>query len=165
MAETKFIDVHGKVSWVHAVAFNKFDCWSITLHPDAESLEVLRELQSKGLKNMMKKDDDGYYMQFRRDPSKLMRGKVVSFKSPRVIDKDGAPMDGGRIGNGTDATVRLEVYTFKPPAGGHAVAARWDSLRVLNLIPFEPGRDYPDAISVVEAESLRDAPKPHWDTE
>lgn len=160
---SEFIDVQGKISWLHAVGFNKFDCWSVTLHPDTKSLEVLRELQAQGLKNQMKKDDDGYFMAFRRDPTKLMRGKLVAFAAPKVVDKDGIPMDGSRIGNGSDATVRLEVYQHGTPSGGKSKAARFDSVRIDNLIPFNPGTDFPTTAEAEAVDSLKNSPQPHWD--
>jgi hypothetical protein len=56
---------------------------------------------------------------------------------------DGSPLpSGASIGNGSDVTVLLEVYTHGTPGGGSAVAARLEGVRVDNLIPFEPGRDY-----------------------
>lgn len=149
---TEFIDVSGKISWLHAVGFNKFDVWSVTLHPDAASLEVLRDLQADGIKNQMKKDPDGYYMAFRREPTKKISGKILAFAAPRVVDKDNVPLDGTRVGNGSDGTVRLEVYQHATPSGGKAKAARFHSLTVNNLIPFDPGKDFPveQAIKVAQ---------------
>lgn len=134
---TKVMDVYGKVKFIHAVNLGKFGEWTIVIYPDNKSLEVIRELQAQGLKNVMKKDDDGYYMQFKRAPQKLMRGKMVSFTAPKVVDSDGKLMDGQTVGYGSDVTVRLEVYKYGAPSGGKSVAARWDSLKINNLIPFE----------------------------
>jgi hypothetical protein len=157
---SEFIDVQGKVSWLHAVGFNRFDKWSVTLHPDTRSLEVIRDLQAQGIKNQMKKDDDGYYIQFSREPSKLMRGKVVAFAAPKVVDKDGVPIDGSRVGNGSDVTVRLEVYQHGTPNGGKAKAARFDSIRIDNLVPYQPDRDLGSQDEKDAVKSLTEAPEP-----
>jgi len=157
---SEFIDVQGKVSWLHAVNFNRFDKWSVTLHPDTRSLEVIRDLQAQGIKNQMKKDDDGYYIQFSREPTKLMRGKVVAFPAPKVVDKEGKPIDGSGVGNGSDATVRLEVYQHGTPNGGKAKAARFDSIRIDALVPFDRSRDFKTDEEKEANKSLTEAPEP-----
>lgn len=143
-------DFHGKIKYIHAVNFSKFDKWSVTFYPDQKSLERIRDLQSEGVKNVIKKDDDGYFVSFHREPTKLMRGKVVAFAAPKVIDKEGKIFDGSKIGNGSDATIRLEIYKHGTPSGGKATAVRWDSIRIDNLIPWERDRDLPPA----EAEAV-----------
>lgn len=145
------IDVQGKLKYIHAVSFNKYDKWSVVFYPNPASLEVIRDLQAQGVKNVMKKDDDGYFIQFSREPTKLMRGKVVAFTAPKVIDKEGKPFDGNKIGRDSDATIRLEVYQHGTPSGGKAKAARWDSVRIDNLVPWERDRDLPPA----EAEAVK----------
>lgn len=157
--KTELVDVHGKIKFCHAVSFNKYDKWSVTLYPTKDSLEVIRDLQAQGLKNVMKKDDDGYFIQFSREPTKLIRGKVVAFSAPKVIDREGKPFDGNKIGWGSDATIRLEVYTHGTPNGGKAKAARWDSVRIDNLVPFEVDRDMPPA-DAEAVKSLHNAQEP-----
>ena len=159
MAKSKIIDIHGKVKFIHAVTLNKYNRWSITLYPTPESMALLRELKADGLKNEFQRDDDGDYMSFHRDPTKVMRGKVVAFAAPKVIDRDGALMDGHKVGWGSDVTVRLEYYKSTPQSPYKYAAVRWDSLRVDNLVPFEAIRDLPPA----EAEaviSLQNAEEP-----
>ena len=158
---SQLVDVHGKLKYIHAVSFNKYDKWSVTFYPDAKSLEVIRELQAEGVKNVMKKDDDGYFIQFSREPTKLIRGKVIAFAAPKVIDKDGKPFDGNRIGRGSDATIRLDVYSHATPNGGRAKAARWDSIRIDNLIPFDIDKDMPPA-DAERIKSLAAAQDPGW---
>lgn len=147
----------GKVSWVRVVNPDNYDCWSLNLHPVSEDLERIRDLQAKGLKNMIKKDADGYYTKFRCPVSKVIRGKTVSFERPSVVDKEGKPMDGLTIGNGSDATVKVEVYEHGTPGGGKAVAARLKGLRVDNLIPFSSS-DYTEAEAGNNA-GLKDQPE------
>lgn len=155
MSSSELVDVHGKLKYIHATSFNKYDKWSVTFYPDSKSLEKIRELQAEGVKNVMKKDDDGYFIQFSREPTKLMRGKVVAFAAPKVIDREGKPFDGNKIGRGSDATIRLDVYTHPTPNGGRAKAARWDSIRIDNLVEYEVDRDLPPA----EAEAVKSLAK------
>mgnify|MGYP006921310431 FL=1 len=151
------LDVRGKIKYIHAVNFNKYGDWSITIYPDNESLEVIRDYQAKGWKNVMKKDDTGYFIQFKRAPQKLMRGKMVAFAAPKVYIQNGdvvEPMDGTKVGWGSDGIVRLEVYQHGTPSGGKSFANRWDSLKVTNLVPFEPDRSDWDADEINNAKSL-----------
>jgi len=139
-AEFKFIT--GKLSWVKSLKPDPdFNCWSCTVHPNAESLETIRDLQADGVKNVLKKDEDGYYITFRRPIMKNMRGALVTFPPPEVIDKEGKPLN-DPIGNGSDGVLKLEVYTHGTPSGGRAKAARWLSLRVDNLVPFDIKEDF-----------------------
>lgn len=160
MADTKTIDVRGKIKYIHAVNFNKFGDWAITIYPDVPSLEVIRDYQAKGWKNVMKKDDDGYFIQFKRAPTKMMRGKIVAFTAPKILDSEGQPMDGTKIGWGSDAVVRLEVYQHNTPSGGKAFANRWDSAKIMNLVEFSVDKtDWPEK----EKENIKSLAEEGWD--
>lgn len=161
-SKTELIDVQGKVKYIHAVNLNKFETWAIVIYPTGPSLEIIRDLQAKGIKNVMKKDEDGYFIQFKRDPTKLIRGKVVAFAAPKVLGADGKLMDGLKVGKGSDVTVRLEVYPHGTPSGGKSYASRWDSVRVDNLIPWEIDKDLPPS-EAKEVRDLQASPQPVWD--
>src|SRR6266436_5688770 len=140
-SKTENIYIQGKVSWLKARTINQWNKYSVTIHPKPEDLEKIRDLQSEGLKNMLKKDDDGYFVSFNRPVSKEFKsGKIITYAPPEVFDKDGNPFD-GNVGNGSDATIKLEVYLHDTPGGGKAKAARWISARIDNLVPYEPDRD------------------------
>lgn len=152
--------VSGKISWVKHITPNKWDKWSVTLHPNAESLEKIRDLQSEGIKNVIKKDDDGYFVQFSRPTTiELRKGTVTGVTPPVVTNADGTPMEGVAIGNGSDGTVKLEVYSHPTPSGGRAKAARWAALRIDNLIPFNTETDYSAGAREL-ASGLKEQPEP-----
>jgi hypothetical protein len=156
--KTEIVPVTGKLSWVFTVGLNRFEKWSVTIHPNQESLEKIRDLQSEGLKNVIKKDEDGYYVQFSRPPHKeTQNGKIISFAPPVVTDRAGNPVD-GRVGNGSDGTVELEVYEHPTPQGGKAKAARLRGIIVDNLIPFNPDTDYRGETAEI-VQSLRSQPE------
>lgn len=135
--KTDFKYITGKLKWVKNVhADAKFNCWSLVVYPNSESLETFKKLQEEGVKNHLNKDEDGYYITFRRPTHKLMGGALVPFAPPEVIDKEGRPIH-VPIGDGSDGVVKLEVYTHGTPSGGKSKAARWLSLRVDNLVPHE----------------------------
>ena len=152
--------VKGKISWVRHITPNKWDKWSVTLHPDAESLEKIRDLQSEGIKNVIKKDDDGYYVAFSRPTTiELRKGQVTGVTPPVVTHVDGTPMEGVAIGNGSDGIVKLEVYTHPTPNGGRAKAARWAALRIDNLIPFNTETQYTEGEKELVS-GLKEQPEP-----
>ena len=131
--------VQGKMKFVKVVKPDiMFNCWQATIYPTPDSLEKIREWQGQGLKNTIKKDEDGWFIKFRCDVSKQRKdGTVWAFEAPKVVDKDGKPMDGNLIGDGSDGTLKLEVYEHPTPGGGRAIAARLVGLRVDVLVPVE----------------------------
>lgn len=153
--------VSGKISWVRAITPNEWNKWTICLHPDAASLEIIRDLQAQGIKNVIKKDEDGYYVRFSRPCEiELRKGQKTGVTPPEVVNSEGAPMEDVAIGNGSDGTIKLEVYQHGTPGGGKAKAARWAALRIDNLIPFNRDTDYPDADRKAVSEGLREQPAP-----
>lgn len=143
MAATEYVFIEGKLSWVKTEVPNEWGKWTCTVHPNPVSLEKIRALQGEGVKNVLKKDDDGYYTTFSRPTQKMIKGKVVGLSPPELLQPDGkTPLKGTLIGNGSDGIVKLEVYSHKTPGGGSAKAARLLSIMVTNLIPFELKRDF-----------------------
>lgn len=150
----------GKGSWFrHLFQLDEeFGKWHVTLHFDPESLDAFRALQ---LKTHLKKDDEGYFAKLSRPRKKIMRGKEVIFDAPKIFDKDGNPMtDSSRIGNGSDITVKCELYHYSPPGSKvRANAIRLESVRIDNLVPYTPQRDYePDQAQA--AAGLMEQPEP-----
>jgi hypothetical protein len=140
---TEYVFIKGKLSWAKTQVPDEWGKWKVTVHPDAESLEKIRDLQGQGIKNVLKKNDEGYYTTFSRPVSKMIKGKVVGLAPPEVLEADGkTPLKNALIGNGSDGIIKLEVYTHGTPGGGKAKAARLMSICVKNLIPFEMNRDF-----------------------
>lgn len=160
LKKTRFEYVSGKLSWVRVVKPDlTYNCWTVTLHPDSESLERIREWQGDGLKNQIKKDEDGWNVKFRCNVSRERKdGSVWTFEAPKCVDKDGRPMDGSTIGNGSAGTVKLEVYEHGTPGGGKAIAARLVGVKIDDLVPFNPDADYTEKEASETAE-LRSQPE------
>ena len=136
-----FVEIKGKVKFANLTIANEWHKHNITLYPDREGLDTLRDLQAVGVKNQLKKDDDGYYTSFNRPTFKETKDssgnvlKRIDFDPPEVIDKDGNPFK-DFLGKGTDVTVVLEVYSHPTPTGGRAKAARLLKCRVDSLVPY-----------------------------
>lgn len=147
MARTNSENVYlqGKAKWVKTHGLNPWGKWTVTLYPVPASLEIIRDLQIQGLKNTLRKDDDGYHMNFSRPFDKEFKDKngttrKIGFTPVELVDSQGLPFD-GYVGNGSDVTIKLEVYQHGTPGGGKAKAARLTGIRVDNLVPYTPA-DY-----------------------
>ncbi len=154
--------IRGKVQWAKVKNPNKFGRWSIDVYPDSESMEKVRKLkEDPAIKNTLKKDDNGEYITFSRDTQKLMRGKMVTFTPPIILDKNNAPSTDS-IGNGSDCDVTLEVYGW-PAAPGRAAgrAARLHAVKVWDLVPFEARNDFTEE-EQKQVRGLLEAPAPSW---
>lgn len=137
---SEILELKGKLMWVRCVDLNKYGKWSLDLYPDADSLEKLRELQADGVKNVIKKDDEGYHVQISRPPTvEFQKGVVQSVTPPKIRDKDKLPLpENIRIGNGSDGIVAVERYKYKLPNSEKRVSAiRLYGIQVMNLVPFE----------------------------
>lgn len=157
-SKTEYIYIQGKVSWFRPKVPNKWNKWSVQIHPNQKGLEVIRDLQAQGIKNQLKKDDDGYFTTFSRPVTKeTAAGRILSFTPVEVFDRDGNPFD-GNVGNGSDATLKLEVYSHNTPGGGKAKAVRWQSARIDNLVPFNPEKDLND-FEKEASEGLKEQPE------
>src|SRR5712664_1029966 len=104
-SQEEFLD--GKGKWCKVYRPNQYDKWSVDLYMDTENVEKFKALK---VKNHLKKDEDGYYATFSRPIERNIRGKKMGMNPPSVIDKEGQPMVDTHIGNGSDLTVKLEVY-------------------------------------------------------
>lgn len=153
--------VQGKVKWFRSTRPDiQFPPprWSHVMYPNTESLEKIRELQSQGLKNVIKKDEDGYYVSFSRKTEMIRSGKTMGMLPPEVFDKDGVtPMKDVNVGNGSDVTTKLRAYEHGTPSGGKSVAVRWESSKIDNLVPFEGKRDFLE-YEAKAAEGLKEQP-------
>lgn len=146
MAKSQFLYIEGKIFWCRAVipevwADERF--WSVTVYPNAKGLAVVKSLlEPPSIMNKLKRDEDGDYIRFKRPCQRKFNGEIKAFTPPVVLDKEGQPLT-TLVGNGSDGIVKLEVYQFNKPRYGRA--ARWESLRIDNLIPYESKRDQTEA--------------------
>lgn len=140
---TESVFLKGKAKWVRVHKPNQWDKWTCTLYPDPDSLTKILELKKQGLKNTLRRDEDGEHMVFNRPTQKVIRGKLIPFAAPEAFGENSRLLHKElQIGNGSDVTIKLEVYEHGTPNGGKAKAARFESIKVHNLVPFEPKRDF-----------------------
>lgn len=166
---TEFIYFQGKGSWIRAAkpdrTFIKPDGtgskWDMILHPNEQSLEKIRELQAEGVKNKLNEDEDGYFVRLSRPEAIKVRGRLKEMKPPVLTKKDGSPFN-DMVGNGSDVTVKMEVYEHKTPNGGKAKAMRWLSLRIDHLVPYTGRREMDYDERAVKGLEEQPEQKPDW---
>lgn len=105
--------------------------WSVTVYPDKESLEEVREMQGIGIKNKLKKDDKGWFVKFSRpvEDTDKRTGKVKKvYEPPVVTSPDGTVVD-GFVNNGAIGTVKLD-FTEGTSTKGKYYTARLNSIKL-----------------------------------
>lgn len=120
--------------------------WRVQFRPDKDSLMKIMDLQSMGVKNKLKKTEDGkgYSINFSR-PTEVRKGKkgpVTKLNPPMVFAADGKTPITDPIGNGSKGELTIELYEHKTPTGT-AHAARFYSMTVTDLIPYVRKEDQP----------------------
>ncbi len=115
----EFTDPSGKVK----------KTWSVTVYPDKESLETVRDMQASGIKNVVKKDEQGWFVKFSRPCVKEKNGKVVQVLDPPiVVDANGTIVD-GFVNNGAIGTVKID-FTEGKTSKGKYYTARLEGIRL-----------------------------------
>jgi hypothetical protein len=126
----------GQLKFSHLVDTNQWGDWNVTFYPDGNALEEIRDMQANGLKNILKKDENGYYITFKR-AHRVERGdKTFVNTPPSVVASDGQTPVTDLIGSGSKVTVKLETYSHGTPGGGRAIAARLAGVQVDELVPY-----------------------------
>lgn len=135
-----FVTISGELSWVRC---DKAETdpwnntkWKATIHPDAESLPKVMDMQAKGCRNTLKKDDKGYYVTFSRPTVMKTKKGDIPLDRPLVFSTDGQTEITDMIGNGSKGSVKVEMRSFKTPQGGTGHSARLHSVKVDELLPF-----------------------------
>jgi hypothetical protein len=160
MPRNEEVFLQGKVKWARTKIPGQYGKWSVVLYPDAPSLDKIQELIKDGIKNELKKDDDGYYMTFSRPLDKTDRqGRKFSFTPPTVVDRENRVLE-GMVGNGSDCSIKLDIYGGTRPGGGTYKAARLDGIKVFNLVPYVPEESSNDPRIIKSVSGLDKQPEP-----
>jgi hypothetical protein len=120
--------------------------WSVQMYIEGLELEKVRMWQAEGIKNSVKHDNDGWYITLSRKCSLTTRdGKVRGLEPPFVFTMEGEnkiPVT-TLVGNGSTGVAKCHLWRFNPEPHIKGTAVRWESLRVDNLIPYDPDKDMP----------------------
>lgn len=144
MAMPDYVYLKGKASWAKVITPDvEYNTWSIKLYIDDNSYAEFMKLKERngeveGILNEVKTDEEGgRFVTLRRPMSRKWNGKETQLSAPVVLDKNNQPTRDA-IGNGSDVTVKCELYSYKKPFNkGRGRAIRLQSVRVDNLVPYE----------------------------
>jgi len=141
--KTTYEYFQGKAHWAKLNAPDyEFKNWNVKVYLTDDSYNKFMALKEdkgevEGIMNTVRKEEDGYSVVFRRPMEKTWSGQVTRLAPPIVVDKDGVPY-AGNIGNGSDVTVKCEVYNYnKPFKKGKGTAIRLHAVKVDHLVPYE----------------------------
>lgn len=130
-SETKFLS--GKARYCHIHAPDRFGFWSVNVYLDDASKVIWEELKGKGILNKTRRDEDGVFVTLRCPVEKKIRN-VMTKMQPVTVVKDGVPYI-GMIGDGSDITCMITVYTYrKPITQEQGTAIRLSAIKVTNLV-------------------------------
>lgn len=118
--------------------------WSVVIYLVGPELEKFRELQGQGIKNTLKKDEDGWYCTLSRKCTFATRGRVIQRTPPEVFRMDGdtkVPVT-ERVGNGSTGIAKCVVWSSPKFPGKNL---RWEALRIDDLKTYSYEEDTPDA--------------------
>lgn len=152
----------GKVSWVNKGP-DKFGRGGCVFYPNQDAYNEIILLKQQGLQNLIKHDDDGYFINVSRPMQIVTRsGKIVALAPIEIFTEDGKTPYHGEVGNKSDATLKVEIRKYKKPTGGDGVAIRLESIRLDHLIPITAD-DFPEKSPRKKLqEGLDTAPRP-WE--
>ena len=125
---TQYFYLSGKAKWAKLFKPDeKYGNYQIDLYLDKASEELFDTI---GLQLTKKKNEEGAFVTFRRAPKKLIKGELVDFGPPTVLDKDNNPIN-LLVGNGSEVTIKIAAFdTVK--GKGH----RLDTVRVEKLVEY-----------------------------
>ena len=136
------ITIEGKLDWTRVVTPEEYEgkkTWSTTVYPNAAGIQTVMEIKAEGVKNNLKKAEDGsWYIKFSRPVEIKKKDKVVKVLQPPVVtDMEGNIIDGYTIGNGSEGIVTLDLYTHPMKGGTTSKAARLERIKITKLVKYE----------------------------
>lgn len=114
--------------------------WSCTIYPDQESMVKVHKLIADGIKNKIRKDDDGYCITFSRAAKINTKSKGEVDMSPvEVTDENDMIIKDKFVQDGSDITMKLDTYGG-PSASGFGLykAARLSAIKVHGIKATRP---------------------------
>lgn len=123
--KTTYTYLDGTALFSHLNKPNEWGNYTLKLTMDDENYTKYSELKL-GLET-----HEGNAVFFRRPHSKIIKGELVEFGPPEVVDIDGKPFN-KMIGTGSKVAIKISSYdTIKGP--GHTLLG----VQVVDLVPVE----------------------------
>ena len=123
----------------------KYDTYQVPLYmTDSEFLKY----DASGIQLKKREDEDGAFVVFKRkhvEYNGLLKEQVTN--GPPGILKDGVDFPDGLIGNGSEVTVKVEVYDT-PKRGPGTKGHRLIAINVEKLVEYTPPTDSLDMVKM-----------------
>lgn len=135
---TIYLKLQGKIEWAQNLfvpdEYNGAKRYTCSFYPDDNAKKVLK---SSGLTLQYKSNSKNFpgeeYIRPRRDLQKLIKGDVVMFDRPEILNKDRTLADPNiKIGNGSKVEIEIAVFD-----AGRFKGHRLERVRILELIEYE----------------------------
>lgn len=101
--------------------------WSVTLHPTKDSLEIIRDMQADGIKNIVKKGNEpgDYFVKFSQKTAKINKaGKTTeTYTAPKVFNPDGSVFDQKKMLGSCEGYIEVDFYEHPIQGGDKSHAA------------------------------------------
>ncbi|SRR6266550_313850 len=138
---TKYVTFQGKSKWCNLdipdTRFSAEGKWNIQQYLNPQSVLDFLELKKEGLRNTLKQDEDGKFVNWNRPTQRMFGKQLKGFSPPDILDREGNPLPRNtRIGYGSDVTTTIEVYYWTTAQKEERCAARLASVRIDNLVPY-----------------------------
>ena len=119
----------GMAKWAKVRKPDSYDKYVVDLYMDDPSFDLFNE---SGVELKIREDDDGTFVKLSRPIAKEIKGQLVEYEAPKVLDAEGEVMDESiLIGNGSQVICKVAVYDTR--AGkGH----RLEEVKVLDLVEY-----------------------------
>jgi len=101
--------------------------WKINLYM---SPEEFKRFKATGIQLKVKEDEEGKFVTFRRPTEIERKGEIVALEKPTLYQGPAGAetLFEGEIGNGSQVTVKVEIYDTKKGKGHRLIAVRVDEL-------------------------------------
>lgn len=156
--------ISGKARWAKFFVPSKFNKYAVDINLDNASLGKVLELKKRGIKNKIKKDEDGYWITL-SSPSRIdTRTGPKVMQPPTVVNKDGSPWDPKiGIGNGSDVICKVWIRSYKNPSTQTPeTAIRLYGVKIENHVPFNPKSDFEDDKNRLQSQGLVEQEPQIW---
>lgn len=140
----KWAKVLGNPVWGYEEAFRE---WTIDVYIDEDTVE---RLKAEGLGDKIKDKGSGPFVKFSR---KELKSTGEPNKPIRIVDNQGNPWNGAKIGNDSVVNVNFAINEYKKGKFSMNILA----LQVWDHVPYEGGSDFPVKDSTDEDDWAKDA--------
>lgn len=154
----------GKAGWSYLFTPSQYNKYKIDLYLDNASLGKVLELKKRGIKNVVKHEDDGYMITLSSPGSIQTKTGPRIMQPPAVVNADGSDWDPKKgIGRGSEVTCKIWIRKYKNPNNQREeIAIRLYGVKIDNYVAYDPRKDIPDDRKRMKVEGLPEHGQQAW---